>query len=330
VNAVHQTVRAFRAEREADWLRLEALLDTAETKSLKRLSDEELSALPVLYRHALSSLSVARAVSLDRALVDYLEALCLRAYFFLYGPRQSLWSALGQFARTGWPQAVRALAPDAAFAALLLALGALIGFLLVAADPEWFRSLVPNDLADGRNPDASAESLAAALGGGKASYGMLGTFATFRFTHNAQVAMLVFALGLAFAVPSMVLLVMNGATMGAFLALYAGHGLAGELGGWLAIHGTTELLAIMIAGGAGLHVGRALAFPGAASRLAAATAAGRRAGTAMAGVVAMLAVAGLLEGIGRQAITDTAVRYGIGVSVLALWLVYFARGGRRA
>ena len=32
-----------------------------------------------------SSLSVARETSLDRALVEYLESLCARAYFFLYG-----------------------------------------------------------------------------------------------------------------------------------------------------------------------------------------------------------------------------------------------------
>jgi uncharacterized membrane protein SpoIIM required for sporulation len=173
--------------------------------------------------------------------------------------------------------------------------------------------------------------LLAALGdGGDAGYAALGGFATFLFTHNAQVAILVFALGLAFAVPSMVMLVMNGATLGAFLALYAGHGLVVELGGWLAIHGTTEILAIVIAGGAGLHIGRALAFPGELSRLAAATAAGRRAGTAMAGVAVMLGFAGLLEGVGRQAVTDTAVRYGVGMALLAMWLVYFARGGVRS
>lgn len=331
MSGVQQTVRAFRAEREADWLRLEGLLDTAERKSLRRLSDEDLAALPVLYRHALSSLSVARAVSLDRALVEYLEALCLRAYFFLYGPQQGLWSALRDFVRSGWPRAVRGIATETAVAAGLLLLGTLIGFLQVGANPEWFRSLVPPDLAAGRNPEATRETLAAALGdGGEGNPQALGAFATFLFTHNAQVAILVFALGFAFAVPSMLALVMNGATLGAFMALYAGHGLLLQLGGWLAIHGTTELLAIVIAGGAGLHIGRALAFPGTQSRLAAATAAGRRAGTAMAGVGVMLAVAGLLEGVGRQTVTDMAARYGIGGAALLLWLVYFGLGGRRA
>ena len=47
--------RSFRAAREPDWKRLEEILTRAEKKSVRRLSDEELSALPILYRSALSS-----------------------------------------------------------------------------------------------------------------------------------------------------------------------------------------------------------------------------------------------------------------------------------
>src|SRR5580698_11099856 len=80
----------FRAEREADWLRLEAILRKAEGRSAAALTDEELLAMPVLYRASLSSLSVARATSLDQGLVDYLESLATRAYFFVYGARAGL------------------------------------------------------------------------------------------------------------------------------------------------------------------------------------------------------------------------------------------------
>ncbi|HET8612302.1 MAG TPA: stage II sporulation protein M, partial [Sphingomonas sp.] len=74
----------FRAEREGDWLRLEALLDRAERRSAAALDADELLALPTLYRATVSALSVARETSLDRALIDYLEALSTRAYFLLY------------------------------------------------------------------------------------------------------------------------------------------------------------------------------------------------------------------------------------------------------
>ena len=50
--------RGLRAEREAEWLRLDELLTVCEKRSPRALTDEDLAALPVLYRSALSSLSV--------------------------------------------------------------------------------------------------------------------------------------------------------------------------------------------------------------------------------------------------------------------------------
>ena len=66
-----------------------------------------------------------------------------------------------------------------------------------------------------------------------------------------------------------------------------------------------------------------MAFPGRKSRMAAASEAGQRAGILMAGVVMMLFCAGLLEGFGRQLITNDFVRYGIGISTFTLWCLYF-------
>ena len=96
-----------------------------------------------------------------------------------------------------------------------------------------------------------------------------------------------------------------------------------ELGGWLAIHGTTEMFAIALAGAAGMRIGTRIAFPGELPRMAAAAQAGRVAATAMVGVVVMLLFAGLLEGIGRQTITSDGARYAIGSGMLALWSAYF-------
>src|SRR3546814_3278264 len=65
----------FRLANEVDWARLDRIVGTIEKKSVRALDDDDLLALPVLYRGALSSLSVARETSLDRALVRYLEQL---------------------------------------------------------------------------------------------------------------------------------------------------------------------------------------------------------------------------------------------------------------
>jgi uncharacterized membrane protein SpoIIM required for sporulation len=314
--------RSFRLTREPEWRRLEDLLALAEKKSVRALGDDDLMALPVLYRGALSSLSVARETSLDLELVTYLEGLCARAYFFVYGVRTSPRRRLNAFFQHDWPVAVRSLWRETIVSALLFAAGILAGFLLVTNDPSWFSAFVGEGMSQGRDFSASTAHLRGTLYDGDKD-DMLGLFATFLFTHNAQVAIGCFALGFAFGVPTSLLIIMNGAGMGAFLALFSSRGLGAELGGWLAIHGTTEIFAIILAGAAGLRIGWAVVFPGESSRLAAATEAGRTAAIVMAGVVLMLFAAGLLEGYGRQLITSDTLRYLIGAGMLSLWLLYY-------
>jgi len=151
----------------------------------------------------------------------------------------------------------------------------------------------------------------------------LSAFAAYLFSHNAQIAILAFALGFAFGIPSLMLLIQNTATLGAMLWLFDRQGLLLDLAGWLSVHGTTELFAILLAGAAGLHIGRGIAFPGELPVLESAARNGRRAATVMAGVVLMLIVAAMLEGFARQLINETPVRLAVGGSMLALWCGYF-------
>jgi len=311
----------FRAAHEADWERLERLVKRMEKRSIRALSDDDILALPLLYRTTLSSLAVARDTSLDRSLILYLEQLSTRAYFQIYGVQTSVWSQLGHFFARGWPQAVQSLWRETLVCALLMLASAVVAFLLVRSDPGWFYGIIPESLASGRDPSASADSLRRTLY--ERHDDMLATFATYLFTHNSQIAIFAFALGFAFAVPTILLILYNGLMLGAFFAVFAAKGLAFNLGGWLAIHGTTELFAIAIAGAAGVRIGTAIAFPGRLTRTESAVRAGRSAALAMAGTVIMLAVAGLLEGIGRQTIVDDSSRYMIGGAMLAGWLAYF-------
>ena len=312
----------FRQAREADWQRLERIVARLEAGRLRSLPDEDLLALPVLYRTAASSLSVARETSLDAATLAYLEALVQRAWFQVYGPRQGLGAWLARFLGGGWSAAVRGLGIDLALAFAVMVAGAIAGWLLVAHDPSWYGALFPGGEADPRAPGATRAVLHGTLFGQSGQSG-LAAFAAYLFSHNAQIAILAFALGFAFGVPSLLLLVQNTAGLGAMLWLFHGQGLTLDVVGWLSVHGTTELFAILLAGAAGLHIGRAIAFPGERAVLDALAESGRRAALVMAGVVLMLLVAGLLEGFARQLIDDTVGRLILGWSVFALWCGYF-------
>jgi uncharacterized membrane protein SpoIIM required for sporulation len=320
----------FRQAREPDWRRLDAIIRRMESGRLKRLSDEDVLDLPGLYRSAVSSLSIARATSLDAATLGWLEELVRRAWFQVYGPRQTLVDWLRNFFGGGWPAAVRAMWLDVWIALAVMVTGGVIGWLLVAGDPHWYGVLASMPAGDPRVPGASRAALRGVLFG-HANENFLSTFAASLFGHNAQIAILAFALGFAFGIPSLMLLVQNTGNAGALVWLYHGQGLTWELLGWLAIHGTTELFAILLAGAAGLHIGRSMAFPGELSLLDAAAAAGRRAAVVMVGVVLMLLVAATLEGFARQLIENTGMRLAIGGSMLVLWLAFFyAPRGKQA
>lgn len=316
----------FRAEREADWIAFDLLLTKLEKRGAKALTSEELLRLPILYRATLSSLSIARATSLDKALLDHLEALSIRGYFLVYGVRETRWSRIRRFFLYDWPAAVRAVWKETLIISLVIILGALTSWSLVAHNPEWYYNFVDESMSGGRDPRATVEFLRSTLGHGKDGGGEesgLHVFATFLFTHNSRVSIMSFALGFAFGVPTMMLEYYQGIGLGAMLAVFSSKGLGFDFGGWLFIHGTTELFAAALSGAAGLRIGAAVVFPGARSRLEAAAQAGKTAGKVMVGVILMLLVAGLLEGFGRQLITDTMLRYGIGTVMLLFWLGYY-------
>jgi uncharacterized membrane protein SpoIIM required for sporulation len=311
----------FRAEREGDWRRLESLLKKAEGGRAKRLADDELLQIPVLYRAATSSLSMARATSLDASLVAYLESLTTRAYFFVYGPRTKLLQRVSRFFRQDWPEATKGLWRETAICAAIFLVAACAAYFMVLRDNGWYDTMV-GGMAQGRDFAAPTDALKKVLYNNDSDH-FLGAFAVYLFTHNAGVSILCFALGFAFGVPTALLIAEQGLVFGAMLALYASRGLGWQLLGWLMIHGATELYAVILAGAAGFRIGWAVAFPGDRTRIDAAAAAGRQAGVVMIGVVAMLMVAGLLEGVGRQTILVDWQRYTIAGVTLTMWLTYF-------
>ena len=312
----------FREEREADWRALDQIVTRAERRGVKRLSDEDMLALPRLYRQAVSSLSMARSISLDQNLLAYLETLCARAYFFVYGTRASMGERIAQFFRRDWPEAVSRAALPTLLSAICLIGGAVLAFFLTLQDPEWFWTF--NAGGDSRNPDASYAYLRSTLYTDDTNIAdMLGAFAAQLFSHNSTIAVMAFALGFCLGIPTAVLLVYNGVSIGSFFAVFWAKGLGAEMTGWLFIHGVTELFAIILAGAAGFMIGGAVAFPGRRTRMQSLRETGNHAALVIMGAVLMLFVAALIEGFGRQLINSDTTRYVIALSSLAFWLVYF-------
>ena len=318
----------FRAEREQDWIKLEALVAKAERGGVQSLGFSEARDLASLYRQATTSLAIAREISLDKALLEYLEALAARGYLIVYAPQERLGGLIGRFFAASGPQAMRRSALFVAAGFLCMTLGGLAGFLLYLENNGWYYVFMPSGLAAGRGPDAPTEFLRSVIYEDSPATAGLGAFATHLFSHNTRIAIFVFGLGVFACLPAILLTFYNGLIFGAFYALHVERGLGWDLGGWLSVHGVTELSAICIACGAGLQLGSAVLFPGQNTRKEALRLAGRDAVKLAIIAALMLFVAALLEGFARQLVQDTGARYLIGWGVGTLWLAWFLLGGR--
>lgn len=326
-----ETIRSlrFRQSREADWRKLEGLLETVEKRGLSGLDFSQADELSLLYRQAMNSLSLAREVSLDKALLDYLGSLCVRSYLAVYAPRETLSGLVARFFRSSAPRALRRSWVALLVAFFLMLAGGLAGFWLTASDPSWYYAFVPGGLGGQRGPEASEEMLRSVLySQTPVSLERLASFSTSLFAHNTQVAIFSYALGVIAGLPAGFLMFYNGTILGAFFAIHDAKGLSGDLFGWISIHGVTEIPALIIAAAGGLRLGGAVLFPGNMSRSLALRRAGRDSVKLAIIAAIMLLVAGILEGIFRQLITDLATRVIIGWGIGALWLAWFVLAGR--
>ncbi|MBX3442651.1 MAG: stage II sporulation protein M [Planctomyces sp.] len=318
---------AFRREREAAWKELDSLVTRIERRGLKKLDSHEAARLPVLYRSAVSSLSVARAISLDRNLREYLETLTARAYLCVYSNQRFVFAVLREFFKTRFPAAVHRVGGLVALSGGIVLLGVATAFALTMRDMDRYDSFVPAAMSGGRTPASTTESLRNVLYSSQASLDGLTLFASYLFTNNSKVGILCFAVGFAAGAPTVVLLFFNGLGLGAMLALYASRGMGLEFLAWVAGHGVTELLAVVLCGAAGLALGRAMLFPGRASRVDRLAETGRATAPILIGSVLMLLLAAFIEGYLRQLVPSMSFRWLLAAVTGAFWIWYFVAVG---
>jgi uncharacterized membrane protein SpoIIM required for sporulation len=320
----------FRREREKSWQELEKLLELGRRRGLGRLKEEDLARLPTLYRSAVSSLSVARAISLDRALLDYLEGLVARAYLLTYSNPRFLFQVVVDFFLRRFPLAGYRVRRQLLLSAAVVALGFFAAYFLTVNDLERYHSFVPDQVAGGRTPASTPESLRAALYDDPKAVDGLTYFAAMLFVNNASVGIMSFALGFVAGVPCAILLFFNGLILGSMTALYSVRGMKWDFAAWVAGHGVTELLAICLCGAGGFALAGAMLFPGRRTRVAQLAVKGRECAPLVVGAVIMLFFAALIESYVRQLLPDMRLRWGVAAATAAFWAWYFFFVGGRA
>lgn len=316
-----QSLRRFLDERKASWDALETLLRRIHKDGIKSLPEDELLELSRLYRKTTSDLAHAQAFVRDAQTTRYLNDLVGRAHGVVYRTRGAALARMGRFLSVGYPRLVRKHIRYVAAAAVLLFGSGFFGFSVVQWDYESRAAVIPAQMApieatlEEREHWADIDSNAAP----QVSSQIL--------VNNIRVSLLAFALGVFAGIGTVLVLLMNGITLGGVFGLAAHHGVLGVLLTFVVSHGVIELTCICIAGGAGLLMGSAVWMPGERSIRDALIERGRDAVLLMLGTAPLLVLAGIIEGFVSPLKTPAWVQLTFAV-VPATFLVWYLLRGR--
>ncbi|MCP2294856.1 putative membrane protein SpoIIM, required for sporulation [Nocardia amikacinitolerans] len=309
-------VDAYSYAHRRSWDRLDQL------SRRRKLTGAESDELVALYRRTSQQLARLQSHSPDPELIAGLSALLARARGRVLGTKADTWGEIAHFFTHRFPAAVyRAWPWWASVAALFVAVTA--GLAIWIEGSGRARELL------GISGDNSAIT---APGGAFETYYTEhpnDAFAAQVWTNNAWVAAIALFTGV-LILPAVYLLFMNALNVGITAGLMAEADRLDSFFGFILPHGTLELTAVFVAGGAGLKLGWTLIDPGRLSRIEAVARQGRATATIALGLVGVLFVSGLLEGFVTPSPLPAPVRIGIGFAAEALFFAYVFGAGRRA
>ncbi|MFE3458797.1 stage II sporulation protein M [Nocardiopsis aegyptia] len=309
-------IDVFAAAHAREWKRLDDLV-----RRRRSLRGEEIDELVDLYQRVSTHLSVVRSSGQDPALVGRLSTQVARARSAVTGAHAPAWrDAAGFFTRV--------------FPAVLYRLrwwwiGVSAGTVLLStAVAVW---MVTNP--DVMHAVGTPEEMARYVEHDFANYYVenpAGSFAAQVWTNNAWVSAQAIIFGVAFGLPTLYVLAMNGVNLGFAAGMMIGHGRGEQFFGLILPHGLLEMTAVFVAGGVGLKLGWTIIAPGDRTRMRALGEEARAAIAVVLGLVVVLFVSGLIEGFVTGWVHTTWLRIGIGVLAEALFLAYVFTVGRRA
>ena len=310
-------INQFIARREFQWRRLTALTDKAGRDTVLGLSTAEAEEFFFLYRLASSDLNLVQTRGGSSALLDYLETLVARAYQHVaVPPRGRFFAAWWHILRYDFPATARKQWAALLLSAMIMCTGTVAGYVITAAHPAAALTFVPAEFfrqSPAQRVAKRVEEQSSRQFHYSGEKNLL--FSVFLFTHNIEVAVLTFAVGMTFGIGTLVMLFFNGTMLGALGQRYEADHVGIYFISWVGPHGVLELPAICVAAAAGLIIARAMWTRGGHYGGVWASVQAQRNDLMylLIGCAHMLVLAGLIEG-GFSQITAPVIPYFLKIS----------------
>jgi uncharacterized membrane protein SpoIIM required for sporulation/uncharacterized RDD family membrane protein YckC len=318
---------AIVTTRSPRWIAFAAQLSKAQRRGLQSFNETEVRAFVEEYRALSTDLArlrtATRGTSSDE--MFYLGRLVTGAHNLLYRDRRNTFREVLRFIAIDVPTEVRRSVVPIALGAAFLFGPAAIAWTAVVRNPSIAPTFIPTSMLD-RAEDGVERA--------KHQTGYIPDPEVFRplmasriIANNVQVTFAVFAFGITAGIGSLLMLVLNGVSLGGVMGLYQSKGILKLIVAFVAPHGVLELSAICIAAGGGFLIAAAMLVPGDRTRRRALIDNGRRAMKLIAASTLLLIVAGSLEGMVSPIPSwPLSAKLAVSVGTLVLLVAYLTGG----
>ena len=272
----------FIRQNKEKWEEFEDLLDS---------KSEDPDKLRDLFIQVTDDLSYARTFYSNRSVRVYLNGLAQRIFFNIYKSRKSRKNKFFLFWTDELPKIVYESRTQFRLSLIIFLVAIGIGVVSSIYEPEFARAILGDHYIEMTIENIESGDPMKVYKSKDAFGSSLGITA-----HNMLLAFLAFVTGIFFSIGTIGMLLFNGIMVGAFQFFFIERGLFWDSFLTIWMHGALEISAIILAGAAGLVMGRGLVFPGTYSRAKSFQIASRRGIKIMMGIAPLFVIAGFIEG----------------------------------
>jgi len=294
------------------WKKMEKVADKA-----NRIHPDELADA---YTEITADLAFSQSHYPDSRITIYLNNLSSSLHNEIYRNKKEKWTRIITFWTDEMPRIIYSARRELLISLLIFTVCALIGIFSTASESDSFSRLILGDQYVDMTLDNIAKGKPMAIYGSSTQLPM---FFSIVF-NNVKVAFFCFTMGIFTSIGTGIMLMQNGIMIGTFQTFMFQHGVGFQsmLAIWL--HGTLEISAAIIAGGAGIALGNGLLFPGTYSRLVSFKMSAMRGLKIVIGTVPIFILAGFVESfITRYTTIPAIIRITFILLSLAFIIFYY-------
>ncbi|GAB2565768.1 stage II sporulation protein M [Gracilibacillus alcaliphilus] len=296
----------FIKQNRGDWQYLEQLILQLPKKKKADTIDEFQQA----YQKVARQLSYSQTYFPNEDITRYLNELVGKAHNTLYQSQHSSWKQAYHFFSSKFIGLLLEQWKAVLIAMLLFLFGGLASFFAVIENPSYIYGILPEEMAQSIDPVSLGQE-PAEVNAPLMSVEIL--------TNNIQVAILAFAGGITLGILTVYVLIYNGVIVGAIAGLFWNYSNSYVFWAYIVPHGVIELLAIFIAGGAGLLMGYKIFVPGIYSRGYQLKKQTIRSVKLLIGTIPLFIIAGIIEGYITPSNLSLEMKYAVAaITAIAL------------